>query len=471
MPEIRRRHRQPYHCLTESWRDPLLAAMNLPVSFFRGDTRLALMPRVVFRLRSAKPHSEGANYRPDIDGMRAVAVLSVIGFHAFPSVVRGGFVGVDVFFVISGFLISGIIFSALERNSFSLIGFCIRRIRRIFPALVFVLLATLFLGWFLLFPDEFKELGKHVVASAAFANNFLLWRESGYFDTVATQKPLLHLWSLGIEEQFYLSYPLLVWWLWRKRFAWQSLAVLCAASLLLNAWLIAGNPSAAFFSPATREWQLFTGGLLAYAVIKNPAGLASLPNFPSAPLLRDCLSIIGFALIGAALLFLDSATPYPGLWASLPTLGACCIITAGSNSFINRYLLSHPWMVFVGLISYPLYLWHWVLLSFAHIVKADNDTAALRATVVIVSFALAWITYVMIETPLRRGQFAVPKVIGLGCALVAVGSIGFGIYRAEGMPGRGNIDASALLDASDYGPPASDKTNCPTEMLQAGVDV
>src|SRR5438477_8059744 len=162
---------------------------------------------------AARARPGGEHYRPDIDGMRALAVLAVVAFHAFPSIVRGGFVGVDVFFVISGFLISGIIFSALERKTFSLVGFYIRRIRRIFPALVVVLLATLLFGWFLLFPDEYRELGKHVVASAAFANNLLLWRESGYFDTIATQKPLLHLWSLGIEEQFYLSYPLLVWWL------------------------------------------------------------------------------------------------------------------------------------------------------------------------------------------------------------------------------------------------------------------
>lgn len=420
------------------------------------------------------------HYRSDIDGLRAVAVLSVVGFHAFPSLVRGGFVGVDIFFVISGFLISGIIFTAMEARSFGFVQFYARRIRRIFPALSLILLCALVFGWLLLLPDEFKQLGKHIAASGAFANNFLLWMETGYFDTAATQKPLLHLWSLCIEEQYYLTYPLLVWWIWRKSFALATLVTLFVMSLLLNAILIGGHPTTTFFSLPTRAWQLLAGGLIAYANLRmRPTDLRQTPfrsivrvDWISALPVRLCdiIGAFGFFFILCALSFINSTTPYPGIWAMLPTSGACCIIAAGNGSFINCRILSHPWLVFIGLISYPLYLWHWILQSFAHIMTSDSATTYLRIGLVLLSFALACITYRAVELPLRTGANAIPKTIGLVIALATIALAGVGIYRGNGSPSRYETDYLARLqDVTDSGPGPSDKTNCPASLSSVSL--
>ena len=191
------------------------------------------------------------DYRPDIDGLRAIAVLAVIGFHAFPAWIRGGFVGVDVFFVISGYLISTILLTGMERGSFRFFQFYIRRIRRIFPALIVVLLACMVAGWLVLFSSEYKALGKHVAGSAAFVSNFVLWNEAGYFDKAAATKPLLHIWSLGIEEQFYIVWPLLLYLVWRRKAATLALLLLLLFfSFAFN--VLSSDPAADFYSPLTR---------------------------------------------------------------------------------------------------------------------------------------------------------------------------------------------------------------------------
>ena len=220
---------------------------------------------------------EGLNfhpaYRPDIDGLRAVAVLSVVAYHLFPTAVRGGFVGVDVFFVISGFLISGIILKSLQRGDFSFAEFYAHRVRRIFPALAVVLAACYAVGWFALLPDEFKLLGKHIAAGAGFLENFVLWKEAGYFDTASELKPLLHLWSLAVEEQFYLAYPLMLWCGWRLGAKPLFLvAALLLWSFSLNIAGIEKEAVKTFFLPQTRFWELFAGGLLAWVhFIDRPA--------------------------------------------------------------------------------------------------------------------------------------------------------------------------------------------------------
>lgn len=205
-------------------------------------------------------------YRPDIDGLRAVAVLSVVGFHAFPLFVKGGFIGVDIFFVISGYLISIIIVGSLERNSFSFIEFYSRRIKRIFPALLLVLIACFAFGWDALLADEYKQLGKHIAGGAGFISNFLFWGDSGYFDNAAETKPLLHLWSLGIEEQFYIIWPLLLWLAWKKRFNLLTITIaVVVISFALNIGEVKGDDAvAAFYSPQTRFWELLVGSVLAY---------------------------------------------------------------------------------------------------------------------------------------------------------------------------------------------------------------
>ena len=210
-------------------------------------------------------HLTHPKYRPDIDGLRAIAVLAVIGFHAFPGWIKGGFIGVDVFFVISGFLISSILFSSLETERFSFLSFYNHRIRRIFPALALVLATCLIFGWFALLPNEYMELGKQVVAGSGFAANILFWRQSGYFDVATELKPLLHLWSLGVEEQFYIVWPVLLWLAWKKRFNLLSITVLIAVASLIYGFAAAiNNTVAAFYSPASRTWELLLGALLAY---------------------------------------------------------------------------------------------------------------------------------------------------------------------------------------------------------------
>ena len=218
-------------------------------------------------------------YRPDIDGLRAIAVLSVVGFHAAPGRIPAGFIGVDIFFVISGYLITSIILKGLEAGTFNFAEFYGRRVKRIFPALLIVLLASLAIGYFILLDDQFKELGKHIAGGAGFVSNLVLWGESGYFDNAADFKPLLHLWSLGIEEQFYIVWPFLLWLAWKQRFNYLPvLLVIAFASFALNIYTVSSDPVAAFYSPLTRFWELLVGSILAYigiftkqvSTIKNP---------------------------------------------------------------------------------------------------------------------------------------------------------------------------------------------------------
>src|SRR3954465_9629484 len=293
------------------------------------------------------------NYRPDIDGLRAFAVLSVVLYHAFPKVVRGGYVGVDVFFVISGFLISSILFTEMSEGRFSFTTFYGRRIRRIFPALAVCLAAVLAYGFVCLTPFELAQLGKHVFFGAGFLSNVVLWTESGYFDGGANLKPLLHLWSLGIEEQFYIVWPALLWVAFRmKTKVGRLLAVLFVASFAINvAWSI-NNISDDFYLPFSRFWELLAG-----------AGLAWRSQISLAPIVRSWISLAGFAALLTSVAVFTPEMRFPGWPALLPVAGAFAVILAGSKAPVNRIILSNRAVVFVGLISYPLYIWHWPLIS------------------------------------------------------------------------------------------------------------
>lgn len=267
-----------------------------------------------------------AAYRPDIDGLRAFAVLAVVGYHAFPAILPGGFIGVDVFFVISGYLISGIILKELQQGTFRLWNFYQRRILRIFPALIIVLAAALVLGWFILFPDEYRALGKHAFGGAFFVDNFLLWQEAGYFDVEANAKPLLHLWSLGIEEQFYIMLPLLLWYCAKKHFRTPTvIAVICIFSFLLNVYYIP-KPEADFYNPFTRAWELLAGAVLCIAMRHESAMTAYLKDNRR---LNSVLAVFGVILLVCALLLARSRNPYPGWCAVLPVLGAMSLLAAG----------------------------------------------------------------------------------------------------------------------------------------------
>ena len=385
-------------------------------------------------------------YRPDIDGLRAIAIGSVVLFHAFPSALPGGFVGVDIFFVISGFLISSIIFRGLQQGNFSFRHFYANRVRRIFPALVVVLFSVFVAGWFSLLPEEFAQLGKHIAAGVGFSENFILWGEAGYFDRASELKPLMHLWSLGIEEQFYLVFPLLVWLLWRWRGSILAvLLLLTGVSLCLNLFSIHDNPTATFFLPQFRGWELLAGAVLASLHLRHffrqtdtlQLGLGdAAESFLPTRRLLDLASLAGLALIGIALAFIGPDDPFPGWRALLPVAGAVLLIAAGPHALVNRHLLTRPWLVFIGLISYPLYLWHWPLLSFARIIRFDGVTLLERTLLVFVSIVLAWLTYRLIEKPIRFGSKRAYKMVLLIVGAILVGYIGFNAYERNGLSFR-----------------------------------
>ena len=360
-----------------------------------------------------------ADYRADIDGLRGVAILSVVAFHTFPQQVRGGFVGVDVFFVISGYLISSIIIRGLSQDRFTLRGFYVRRIRRLFPALIVVLATCLAVGWLSLLANEYKQLGKHIASGAGFSSNLVLWNESGYFDRAAEVKPLLHLWSLGVEEQFYIVWPLLLVLAWKRQINLFALTLfVLAVSFWLNIRTSHTNLVAAFYSPIPRFWEILLGGALAFGSIhsvfpRKGWGIHS----------RNGTAFAGALLIIAAVFGLSQARAFPGWWALLPTVGAFLIISAGPDAWINRRILSHRLAVLLGLISYPLYLWHWPLLSFANIFAETVTSNAVRGAAALSSVLLAWLTYSFVERPVRnRGG---EQVAGLLIVLIlAIGSLG-----------------------------------------------
>jgi peptidoglycan/LPS O-acetylase OafA/YrhL len=371
------------------------------------------------------------DYRPDIDGLRAIAVLSVVGYHAFPRAVHGGFTGVDVFFVISGFLISGLIYHDLQRGRFGFKRFYARRFRRIFPALIVVLTGCLAYGWFALAPDEYRELGKQAAAGAGFSSNFLQWSQSGYFDQKATAKPLLHLWSLGVEEQFYFAWPIIIVMAYgRSRSLLYACCGLVVASFIASVALTQSSPSAAFYLPVTRFWELLLGAILAYYSTIQPGAQAMNGN-PSR-VFREALAWLGLLLIVTAFFLIDKDRAFPGWWALLPTLGTAMIIAA-PRAWVNRTILSSRPLVFIGLISYPLYLWHWVLLTFARIANDDEEIPrSWRLLAIAAASLLAWLTYLLVEKPIRFGgnRDAIPRVL-VG-SMAACGLAGGLVYFTDG---------------------------------------
>ncbi len=386
------------------------------------------------------------DYRPDIDGLRAIAILSVVLFHAFPTFTRGGFVGVDVFFVISGYLISGIVFKGLRHGGFSFGSFYVHRARRIFPALVLVLAATYVFGWFWLLPDEFARLGQHMAAGAVFVQNLVLWRESGYFDTASELKPLLHLWSLAIEEQFYLIYPLAIWLLWRT--GTNVLVALILVGLLsfgVNLRSLADDPVGGFFLPHARFWELMVGGIGAYVAAAgrqrprakgDVAPGIGLACHRYAGSLKNCVAWMGLLLILLSVFGLHRDARFPGWWALLPVTGAIALIMAGPSAWVNRTILSNRWLVFLGLISYPLYLWHWPLLSLAHLVSGQSPAVGGRVALVLLAMLLAWLTYQLVERPIRFGARQRAWALTLTGLLVVLGGLGGATYRKGGLPSR-----------------------------------
>ncbi len=417
-------------------------------------------------------------YRADIDGLRAVAILAVIGFHAFPNWFKGGFIGVDVFFVISGFLISTILFENLERDTFSLTEFYKRRIKRIFPALLIVLISCLVFGWFALLADEYKQLGKHIAGGAGFISNFMFWREVGYFDNTSETKPLLHLWSLGLEEQFYIVWPLLLWVAWKKKFNLLTITVAIAlVSFVLNLKGIRTDATATFYSPQTRLWEILCGSVLSWILLYKRNAFADVRNkldcylgkiiYRHAPeangeTLSNVISTFGSILIMYGIFRISKSSHFPGTWALLPTLGTVLIISAGAKSWINRVFLSSRVLVWFGLISFPLYLWHWPLLSFARIVEGGTPSMNITIAAVTTSIVLAWLTYRLIEKPIRFGKYDKSTTVLLIILMTSIGYAGHYIYKRDGLSSRNNMkfyeeQNNQIAFHQDLGRPAAAK--------------
>jgi peptidoglycan/LPS O-acetylase OafA/YrhL len=386
------------------------------------------------QLKATANHTHIA-YRQDIDGLRAVAVIAVVLFHAFPSFLKGGFIGVDIFFVISGFLISSILIRELKADAFSIAKFYARRVTRIFPALIAVLIACLVFGWLALLSEEYKSLAKHALAGAGFVSNLVFWSETSYFDVASEAKPLLHLWSLGVEEQFYLLWPLLLLLFVRLR-ANVPLAICAtiAVSFGLNLFQATHNPTADFYSPLTRVWELLAGALIAC----TPSHWK--PSFRVA----NALSCVGTALIVAGLITITSANVFPGTLALVPVTGAALLIAAGPQGLINRIVLSNRLMVGIGLISFPLYLWHWPLLSFPRIIESATPSTSIRIAAVLITILLSWLTYKFIETPIRTGAISRAKSVKyLSCAMLAIATAAILIFAKDGLADRAGANPIA----------------------------
>lgn len=372
------------------------------------------------------------SYQPHIDGLRAIAVISVVGFHFFPAVVPGGFLGVDVFFVISGFLISTILYADFSRHGASgasVVGnFYSRRVRRIFPSLVIVLAAVLLAGYVLLLPSELVRLAKTLVLSACFGLNIFLAGATDYFGADSQSNPLLNLWSLGVEEQFYLVWPLVVWMMLRSRVGLLPITVfLAAGSFFLNAHKYESDVVRAFYLPQTRLWELMVGAAAAAltkgssengtggkrSAILSPPGFGWRPG-SLRPWVSSLLTVGGCALIGASLRVVRNDMGLPNGWSLLPTLGAALVVCSGGMGWVNRRLLSNRVLVWVGLISYPLYLWHWPLLSYSRILAERPDSLPAKMAVISLSVVLAWLTYVFVENPIRGATLrsTTPKLVG-----------------------------------------------------------
>ena len=365
----------------------------------------------------------------------------VVGFHIFPEWIRGGYIGVDVFFVISGFLISNIILRSLELNKFSYLNFYNRRIRRIFPALILVLVACLVFGWFALTPSDYRALGKNVVAGAAFVSNFQIMSEAGYFDIAAQLKPLLHLWSLGIEEQFYFFWPLIAVALWRLGGAWAWIFGLVILSFFLNLIVTQFRPVAAFYLPVARFWELGVGCALAYFTFQQRGIFPKTARFGS-----HTGTWLGLTFIAISAIFFDSSSSFPGWRALLPTFGAALIIGANQDRKTAR-ILSNRMLVALGLISYPLYLWHWPILVGGRYLEFDTTNLNVRLGIVLISVIAAWATYRFVEVPFRSAKTPnLVPMIGLCAGMVVIGFAGQLVFDQKGFTIRYPEEVRAISE-------------------------
>ena len=368
-------------------------------------------------------------YRAEIDGLRALAVLPVILFHAGFEWFNGGFVGVDVFFVISGYLITSIIISEMSKGKFSVVDFYERRARRILPALFFVMLISSCFGVLILSSTQLKDFGESLVALSFFSSNFLFWMESDYFDNASELKPLLHTWSLALEEQFYILFPIFITLTWRFGVRWilAFLALVFLMSLIYSQWAVYNSPISAFYLLPARAWELLAGVFVAF-YLKNRSHFKS-------HAVNQCLSLIGMVMIVYSMITFDETIPFPGLYALLPIMGTVLLILCAlPNTFSHGFLNFRP-IVGIGLISYSAYLWHHPLLVFARYLNKEEIGTNLLISICVFSFVLAWMSWRVIEKPYRdRAQITRKKLFThsiLGILIFT--SLGFFIFKADGV--------------------------------------
>jgi peptidoglycan/LPS O-acetylase OafA/YrhL len=392
-----------------------------------------------------RSESRRANFghRAEIDGLRALAVLPVILYHgAFPGF-SGGYVGVDVFFVISGFLITSIILEEHQAGRFSILQFYERRARRILPALFLVMLVCVPVAWLWMLPVELASFGQSLVSVSLFVSNILFWRTSGYFDLAADEKPLLHTWSLGVEEQFYVVFPLLIAVCWRLGIRRLGMLLLLAggASFLASDWMLDKHSVGSFFLAPTRAWELFAGSLLAVATFARvwPERLSRGA--------RECLGAAGLCCIFAPVFIYGISTPFPGRYALPPVMGTLLVIAfVTPETLVGRLLTLRP-MLWIGSISYGAYLWHQPLFAFARLISANRPSQWLFAALAFSSLGIAYVSWKFIEQPFRDRRNWSRRAIFLWSVIPSLLfiSIGTAFVATDGMPKRWSHETQRLL--------------------------
>ena len=381
-------------------------------------------------------------YRAEIDGLRALAVIPVILYHAGFKLFGGGYVGVDIFFVISGYLITTIILAELELGTFSLVRFYERRARRILPALFLVIFTCLPFAWFWLLPDAMKQFSESLVAVNVFVSNVLFWHTSGYFDTATELKPLIHTWSLAVEEQYYVLFPLFLMLTWKlgRRWIVGLLVLIFAISLAGAQWLSATHPSFAFYMLPARGWELLTGAFIAFYYTNHNIKKHNHK-------IEQLGSLFGLLLVAYAVFSYGDQTPFPSFYTLVPTIGATLIIIFATNKTIVGKLLGSKFFVAIGLISYSAYLWHQPMFAFARERSLDEPSMWLMSALVALSFGFAYLSWKYVERPFRnKHRFSHNKVFlyGAVCSALFIG-IGLTGYFSKGFESRFGKEIVNLL--------------------------
>ncbi len=362
------------------------------------------------------------DYRPEIDGLRAVAVIPVIFYHAGFDIFQGGFIGVDVFFVISGYLISMIIYPKIIENKFSFLDFYERRARRLFPALALIVISVIPFAWFTLLPSDMVSFSKSLVSVFTFSSNILFWSESGYWDTASELKPLLHTWSLSIEEQFYLLFPILLFLIIKikKSFLTVSIVIIGLISFLISCWATFEHPDAAFYLLPSRAWELVIGVVVALIQIKNPIYL----NRRSS----EILGFIGLVMVITPVFYLDRAMHFPGIHALSPTVGTALIIIFTNSHTIGGRLLSWHGFRLIGLMSYSLYLWHQPIMAIVKYQSYPEPSMLKMFFVILLIFPISYLSWKFIESPFRSRRIFSKKQIFKTTITFSIIFIAFGIF-------------------------------------------